>query len=200
MGPAADRPGPCKQLWDAAGYQTEWPAYNQRLIAFEASQHSVHQLMVGLNQFDNGNALAASNVAQASAAGIGFGQQGLEARDITDIASNATVCPPTGVTCSASTRAKYLLKFSSSLTPIPRAHLRHPASAEPGDWSAASTTDRRTFGPRPGVRGVQRRAPACLRSELAGTRQIWRAVCGGLRIAGEGRGNCGRRSFGWLVP
>ena len=93
VGPAADRAGPCKQQWDAAGYQTQWPAYNQRLIAFEASQHSVHQLMIGLNNFDNGNTLAASNVAQASAAGIGFGQQGLMARDTSDIATNATCVP-----------------------------------------------------------------------------------------------------------
>ena len=88
VGPAAERPGPCKQLWDAAGYQTEWPAYNQRLIAFEASQRSVHQLMIGI-----ADTLAASNVAQAAAAGIGFGQQGLKARDVTDIANNATCVP-----------------------------------------------------------------------------------------------------------
>jgi hypothetical protein len=32
--------------------------------------------MIGLNQFDNGNSLDASNVAQASAAGIGFVSRG----------------------------------------------------------------------------------------------------------------------------
>jgi hypothetical protein len=80
--------GACKQLWDGAGYQTDWPAYNQRMLDYMGSLHSVKQLMVGINNFDGKGDLAASVAAKAAQVGIGFGMQGLASNDVTSVANH----------------------------------------------------------------------------------------------------------------
>jgi hypothetical protein len=80
--------GACKQLWDAVGYQTDWPAYNQRMLDYMGSLHSPKQLMVGLNNFDGKGDLGAAVAAKAASLRIGFGMQGLAAGDVTAIAQH----------------------------------------------------------------------------------------------------------------
>jgi hypothetical protein len=76
----------CLAQWNAAGYQTAWPAYVAQLITFEASLHSSHQLMVAINTFDA--MPAPMSVAQeASQNGIGFGMEGLQASDAAAISA-----------------------------------------------------------------------------------------------------------------
>lgn len=80
--------GPCKQMWDAVGYQTDWPAYNQRILDFMGSLHSARQVMVGLNNFDGKPDLGAAVAAKAAQVGIGFGMQGLASGDVTSVAQH----------------------------------------------------------------------------------------------------------------
>jgi hypothetical protein len=80
--------GPCKQMWDAVGYQTDWSPYNQRMLDFMGSLHSAKQLMVGLNNFDGKPDLGAAVAAKAAQLGIGFGMQGLAANDVTSVAQH----------------------------------------------------------------------------------------------------------------
>lgn len=76
----------CLAQWNAAGYQTEWPAYVSRLVAFEGSLHANHQLMVAINTFDA--MPSPEKVAQeASQDGIGFGMEGLQASDAAAISA-----------------------------------------------------------------------------------------------------------------
>jgi len=82
----------CTDQWDKAGLQTDWAPYNQRLIAFEGSLHSSVQLMIAINPNQGKATLAMVNTKQAVAEGIGFGNQGLAADDVTAI-NNRTPCP-----------------------------------------------------------------------------------------------------------
>jgi hypothetical protein len=76
----------CLAQWNAARYQTAWPAYVAQLIGFEASLHSTHQLMIAINTFDA--MPAPMTVAQeASQYGIGFGMEGLQASDASAIST-----------------------------------------------------------------------------------------------------------------
>ncbi len=76
----------CLTQWNAAGYQTEWPAYVRQLIAFEGSLHAGHQLMVAINTFD---AMPSPELVaqEASQNGIGFGMEGLQASDAAAISA-----------------------------------------------------------------------------------------------------------------
>ncbi|HYS30479.1 MAG TPA: hypothetical protein VEQ12_13405 [Candidatus Limnocylindria bacterium] len=81
----------CLAQWNAAGYQTEWPAYVSRLVAFEGSLHANHQLMVAINTFDA--MPSPEKVAQeASQDGIGFGMEGLQASDAAAISAGQPCC------------------------------------------------------------------------------------------------------------
>lgn len=87
VAPGADA-GPCKSLWDAKGYQTEWTPYNLRMLDFMAMLHSNKQLMVGLNNYNGKADLGAAVAAKASQLGIGFGMQGLASPDVTAVAQH----------------------------------------------------------------------------------------------------------------
>jgi hypothetical protein len=80
--------GPCKQMWDAVGYQTDWTPYNLRMLDFMGSLRSAKQLMVGLNNFDGKPDLGAAVAAKAAKLGIGFGMQGLASGDVTSVAQH----------------------------------------------------------------------------------------------------------------
>jgi hypothetical protein len=83
---AGTRTPSCLAQWNAAGYQTAWPAYVRDLIAFEGSFHAGHQLMIAINTFDA--IPAPQTVAQeASQNGIGFGMEGLQASDAAAISA-----------------------------------------------------------------------------------------------------------------
>ena len=77
----------CADQWDAAGYPGAFSSYTQQLIAYEGSLHSSHQLMAALNTFDDVPP-GSDTAAWAAAAGIGFGFEGLQATDVSDIAQN----------------------------------------------------------------------------------------------------------------
>ena len=76
----------CLAQWNAAGYQTAWPAYVRQLIDFEGSLHASHQLMVALNTFD-ANPSPQAVAQEASQNGIGFGMEGLQASDAVAISA-----------------------------------------------------------------------------------------------------------------
>lgn len=80
--------GPCKQMWDAVGYQTDWTPYNMRMLDYIGSLHSAKQLMVGLNNFNGKADLGAAVAAKAAQWGIGFGMQGLASNDVTSVANH----------------------------------------------------------------------------------------------------------------
>lgn len=78
--------GPCLASWDAAGYETQWPAYVQQMISFAGSLGSPKALIVSFN--DYANYPVASQIFQWDAqAGIGTGFSGLQAADAADYAS-----------------------------------------------------------------------------------------------------------------
>jgi hypothetical protein len=96
----------CLAQWNAAGYQTVWPAYVRELIAFEGSLHATHQLMVALNTFDD--IPAPQTVAQeASQNGIGFGMEGLQASDAAAISG--------GQSCGASNWCAVFSQFAGTV-------------------------------------------------------------------------------------
>jgi hypothetical protein len=80
--------GPCKQMWDAVGYQTDWTPYNMRMLDYMGSLHSAKQLMVGINNFNGKAELGAAVAARAAQWGIGFGMQGLASNDVTSVANH----------------------------------------------------------------------------------------------------------------
>ncbi len=83
VSPAIRQPA-CAAQWDAAGYQTAYPAYTREMITFEGSLHSPKQLDLGLNTFDG--VPPPTTVGQdAAQAGIGIGMQGLQAKDVVDV-------------------------------------------------------------------------------------------------------------------
>jgi hypothetical protein len=133
---AGTRTPSCLAQWNAAGYQTAWPAYVAQLIAFEASLHSSHQLMVAINTFD---AMPAPLVVaqEASQKGIGFGMEGLQASDAAAIS--------TGTPCGSSNWCAVFNQFAGAV-PL---HLQTLYQTDP---SGAPAT-----GPEP--KGIVRMGP-----------------------------------------
>ena len=119
----------CLAQWNAAGYQTAWPAYVSQLIAFEGSLHASHQLMVALNTFDANP--APQTVAQdASQNGIGFGMEGLQASDATAINS--------GQPCGESNWCAVFKQFSGTV-PL---HLQTLYQSDPSGAPASGSEPR----------------------------------------------------------
>ncbi|HUY86594.1 MAG TPA: hypothetical protein VMU77_05730 [Acidimicrobiales bacterium] len=74
--------GTCQDSWNAAGYQTQWPACVQQMISFAGSLNSPKQLIVSFNDYSNYP--AASQVYQWDAQyGVGTGFSGLQSFDAT---------------------------------------------------------------------------------------------------------------------
>jgi hypothetical protein len=96
----------CLAQWNAAGYQTEWPAYMRDLIAFEGSLHATHQLMVAINTFD-ANPSPQAVAQEASQNGIGFGMEGLQASDAAAISA--------GTPCGASNWCAVFTQFAGTV-------------------------------------------------------------------------------------
>jgi hypothetical protein len=83
----------CAALWDAAGYLTQWPAWNTTYIKFLGSLHCTKDLQIGLND-GNDFPVMGNDASVASYYKIGLGIESLRAADATDIL--------TGHTCNAS--------------------------------------------------------------------------------------------------
>ncbi len=77
-----DLRGTCLVKWDAHGYERDFPAFTAGMLAYEASLHSVKQIMVGINTFRGGDGLPDRVAAVAVRDRFGFGTQGLAAAAI----------------------------------------------------------------------------------------------------------------------
>lgn len=123
---AGTRTPSCLAQWNAAGYQTAWPAYVSGVIAFEGSLHSSHQLMVAINTFDA--MPAPMSVAQAaSQVGIGFGMEGLQASDAAAIS--------TGQACGESNWCAVFNQYAGTV-PL---HLQTPYQTDPSGAPATGS-------------------------------------------------------------
>jgi hypothetical protein len=76
----------CLSKWNAAGYQTQFPTYVKQMVSFVASLHSRIQLAVSINSYANFPP-STQIVSQDASGGIGFGFNGLAARDAAAVAS-----------------------------------------------------------------------------------------------------------------
>ena len=139
--PAIRKPD-CAAQWDAAGYPGAFSSYTQELIAYEGSLHSSHQLMAALNTFDD-VPVGSDTARWAAAAGIGFGFEGLQSIDASEIQR--------GTHCSAD----WCALFGEYAGKVPL-HVQTLGASDPGPGAGPVTANANSIhtGPLPPLLGA----------------------------------------------